>query len=357
MKPTRAPRRAFTAGLWGIVFAFSLRPIHCSAQESIRSPSVKAGRISVESLPVLSRTMSVYWKDSFVPSAFSTNFQVGNVVAAIGVPVGMVSANPAVPAAAQGPGQVMRGCGLMPMNPNTAPTPGNGENPIFSEGKDHLADPRFKSMDEPQRQKYLGEWAGLHRWQETLVTEAKAIAADWKTAEGVVAELDGHGCRVKKIINDLEPAIAAWNAACSGTVDQRTYDSCITEQARLQPLIQERDRQFQEFKDAVDAYNRDVFNPAVAKSTAWAEKVGLWEGKVTDFNTRIIKALSNHRKADVKFVDYLVKKYKLDPCQRRFLHDLITKQGYDEEEIEFIAREIAQSGERRCPPGRGGIRD
>jgi hypothetical protein len=47
------------------------------------------------------------------------------------------------------------------------------------------------------------------------------------------------------------------------------------------------------------------------------------------------------KKEDVKFIDRLVKKYGLTKDQRRELHDEITKQGYSPEEIEEIAKDIA----------------
>jgi RHS repeat-associated protein len=59
----------------------------------------------------------------------------------------------------------------------------------------------------------------------------------------------------------------------------------------------------------------------------------------------LAKALSNlllAGKADIKFVDWLSKKYNLDRDARRDLHDEITRQGLSREEIEEIAREIAR---------------
>jgi len=344
--------------IWIVFFAFSSRPVPSHAQQTVKSRSLRVGLISIAPLSDLSRLRTVYWNEGLMASNFETSdFRIADVQVAIGVPIVMVPANFFVPVAVQTPAPILRGCGLMPITPNAGPVPGNGENPIFNEGKQHLADPRFGRLDEPQRQKYLGEWSGLHLWQENLLNQGKEIAADWQKAASVVDDLDAQGCRVKAVADRIEPALTKYASTCSGTVEQAIYDWCIAEKERLLPLVQKRDAMFEEFKKAVDKYNSEIYYPTVAKSDSWGGKVGLWEGKVQDFNQRLVKALSNHRKADVKFVDYLVKKYRLDECQRRYLHDLITKQGYDEEEIEFIARDISHSGERRCPPGRGGIRD
>jgi hypothetical protein len=61
------------------------------------------------------------------------------------------------------------------------------------------------------------------------------------------------------------------------------------------------------------------------------------------------------RKPDIKFIDYIVRKYNLDQCQRRLLHDEITGQHLTEDKIEEIAEEISKSGRGKCPKsGEGG---
>jgi hypothetical protein len=344
--------------LWSAFFAFTCQPVPSLAQQADKSASSRVGRISIVPPAGLSRLRGVYWNAGSMASHFGTSDSpIADAPVPLGVPAALKLANFAVPTSVQTPAPILRGCGLLPITPNAGPVPGNDENPIFSEGKQHLADPRFENLDNPQRQKYLGEWDGLHLWQEKLLNEGNEISEDWRKAASAVDDLDAHGCRVKAVVDRIEPAIVKYAATCSGTVEQVTFDWCKSERERLVPLVQERDEMFEAFRTAVEKYNSEIYNPTVSKSGAWGAKVGMWEGKVQDFNRRLIKALSNLRKADVKFIDYLVKKYKLDECQRRYLHDLITKQGFDEEEIEFVARDIAQSGERRCPPGRGGIRD
>lgn len=339
-------------------FAFSARPVPSQAQQAVKDRSLRAGHVSIAPLSGLTRLRGIYWNAGFVASNFvPTGPLTAAAPVSLGVPIAMVSANLPIPAAAQTPAPIMRGCGLLPITPGTGVAPSDDENPIFNEGKQLLADPRFGRLDNPQRQKYLGEWSGLHQWQENLLNQGKEIAADWRKVENAVNDLDAHGCRVKAVADRIEPALTKYAATCSGTVEQAIYDWCIAEKERLLPLVQNRDAMFEEFKTAVDRYNSEIYYPTVAKSDAWGGKVGLWEGKVQDFNQRLIKALSNHRKADIEFVDGLVRKYKLDKCQRQHLHYLISNHHYTEEEIESIARDIARSGERRCPPGRGGIRD
>jgi RHS repeat-associated protein len=53
-------------------------------------------------------------------------------------------------------------------------------------------------------------------------------------------------------------------------------------------------------------------------------------------------ALAMSRKPDIKFIDYLVAKYKLSKKQRRQLHDLISGEGYSREEIEEEAKQISK---------------
>jgi hypothetical protein len=48
-------------------------------------------------------------------------------------------------------------------------------------------------------------------------------------------------------------------------------------------------------------------------------------------------------KPDIGFIDYLQKKYGLSAAERRALHDLITREGMTEEEIEAEAEEIVRA--------------
>lgn len=48
------------------------------------------------------------------------------------------------------------------------------------------------------------------------------------------------------------------------------------------------------------------------------------------------------KKSNVQFADYLARKYGLNRAQRRALHDLITRQGLSQEEIEEEAKELAR---------------
>lgn len=356
MKPMKCQRPFRPAALWSVLFAFSFCPAPSRAQQASDDRPSRFGSISISQFSGRSSLRGVYLNKGFITSNFATSeSQAGPT--AVGSPIAMITAVLPAPSAAQTPAPILRGCGLLPMTPGTGVTPSSDENPIFNEGKQHLADPRFGRLDNPQRQKYLGEWSGLHLWQENLLNQGKEIAEDWGKVENAVNDLDAQGCRVKAEIDRLEPAIVSWKATCSGTVEQTVYDWCMDEQKRLLPLVQKRDAMFEDFKTAVEKYNNELYYPTVAKSNEWGRKVGIWEGKVQDFNQRLIEAMSNHRKADIKFIDYLVRKYKLDECQRQHLHDLITNQQYEEEEIELIAREIAMRGEYRCPPRRGGIRD
>lgn len=45
------------------------------------------------------------------------------------------------------------------------------------------------------------------------------------------------------------------------------------------------------------------------------------------------------KKADIRYIDYLMKKYGLSLDDREILHELITKQGYSKEEIRKIVIE------------------
>lgn len=325
--------------------------IQADAQEAIQSDSSIVGSVSLDAMPRSSRLRGLYWNSGIMNSNFP---DLNSPLAVVSEP----ASNPLLltnfPIAAHSPAPVLRGCGLVSINPGSGPVPSNGENPIFSESKRLLDDPRFGLLDEPQRQKYLGEWKGLHHWQGNLLNEAKEIAADWKKVEVAVNGLDTLGCRVKREIDSIEPDIKTWAATCSGSLDQATLVWCNNERERLLPLVKHRDEMIEEFKAAVETYNNDSYYPTLEKSAKWGEKVGLWEDKIEDFNTRLTAALSNHRKADVKFIDYLVRKYKLDNCQREYLHDLITRQHWDEESIEREARDIGERGEYRCPPRRGG---
>jgi hypothetical protein len=53
------------------------------------------------------------------------------------------------------------------------------------------------------------------------------------------------------------------------------------------------------------------------------------------------------KKPDIKFVDYLQKKYGLTDAQRRALHDAITKQGLTNKEIEAEAAEMARLNQEK----------
>lgn len=58
------------------------------------------------------------------------------------------------------------------------------------------------------------------------------------------------------------------------------------------------------------------------------------------------------RKADIKFIDNLARDYNLTREQRRELHDDITGKHYSEEEIEEIAKEIADRDGNNYQPRR-----
>lgn len=283
--------RLLPAALGSVFVVFLLCAISADAQEAIQSDSSKVGSISINALSGLSRPRSIYWKTDFLKSSFTDlESQIPAVPEPAGVPIVLFSAN--FPAGSQSPAPILRGCGLVAINPGAGPVPASGENPIFSEGTRLLDDPRFGLLDEPQRQKYLGEWNGLHHWQENLLTQAKEIAADWKKVEIAVNDLDALGCRVKKEMDRIEPDLKTWAATCSGSLDQTTIDWCNNERERLLPLVKQRDDLIEEFKAAVGTYNDELYYPTFAKSGAWGEKVGLWEGKVQDFNERLTRALA-----------------------------------------------------------------
>jgi hypothetical protein len=48
------------------------------------------------------------------------------------------------------------------------------------------------------------------------------------------------------------------------------------------------------------------------------------------------------KKADVAFADYLAKKYGLDKRSRRRLHDMVTKEGLSNDELEAEAAAFAK---------------
>ena len=76
------------------------------------------------------------------------------------------------------------------------------------------------------------------------------------------------------------------------------------------------------------------------------EKLG---GELTNVYTSVSNAsiLFMAKKEDVRWVDYLVKKYGLSRQQRRELHDDITKKNYTKEEIEDMAKDIADQDEKK----------
>lgn len=53
------------------------------------------------------------------------------------------------------------------------------------------------------------------------------------------------------------------------------------------------------------------------------------------------------RKADLRFIDYLEKKYGLSKDQRRELHEAISRRGLSREEIEEEARWISERDRKR----------
>jgi RHS repeat-associated protein len=59
------------------------------------------------------------------------------------------------------------------------------------------------------------------------------------------------------------------------------------------------------------------------------------------------------KKRDIQQVEDIIRRTGLDRAQRRRLHDEITRRGLDLEEIEQIAREIAEGARRARPHGGG----
>ncbi|NJN16641.1 MAG: hypothetical protein HC822_10390 [Oscillochloris sp.] len=68
------------------------------------------------------------------------------------------------------------------------------------------------------------------------------------------------------------------------------------------------------------------------------------QGGVTNLRQFINNFLLMARKDDLRYIDYLARKYNLTREQRRRLHDEITKQNLSREEIREIAEDIANEG-------------
>jgi len=78
-----------------------------------------------------------------------------------------------------------------------------------------------------------------------------------------------------------------------------------------------------------------------------ANLVNTWDSPTittttTTTETTTLDLVATAHKPDIDFVDYLQRKYGLGKAERRILHDLITRQGLTEEEIEAEAAELAR---------------
>ena len=223
------------------------------------------------------RLMGIFWADGSLPFASS----------ALQAPPATVAAGPAPQAATAlaGPGAgAMLGCGFIQISRGNPPVPAAIENPIFIEGKRLLDDPRFGSLSNPVREKYLGEWKGLHQMQEKLDREGQGVTSDLDAADKELSRLDALGCRVKDVIDRLEPSLTTYNRICQGNVDQHTFDWCKGEQIRLTPLVADRDLMQQDLFRQMADYSVNVADPVLQKADLWAGRVTKWEGKAREFN-------------------------------------------------------------------------
>lgn len=231
------------------------------------------------------RLTGIFWAESSLPFAASALQAAPVTVAAV----------PALPAtfSMQGPGVgTLFGCGLIEITRANPPVPAAIENPIFIEGKKLLADPGFRMLSKPVREKYLGEWKGLHQMQEKLDREGQGILSDLDAADKDLDRLDAVGCRVRDVIDRIEPSILTYNRICQGTVPPLTFEWCVGEIERLKPLISHRESVKKDFFQQMADYNETIARPVLRKADEWTRSVTGWEGKVLDFNQRLESALT-----------------------------------------------------------------
>lgn len=204
-------------------------------------------------------------------------------------------------------------------------------------------------------------WPWLAAKQQELFAEGQALDAEWDAIfPGIRAAvneyIDGYW-KLKETIDEWQKDVQHYTAYCARTVPPEDLDRATRECAGIWAAIDSRRKDF----IARDAELKSVVNTLVAvpmarhnaKIEAYLQKVRHWTGKVLAFNQAASEALSHARKPDIRFIDRLVKKYKLDKCQRRRLHDEITGQNLSDEEIESIARELGATGRGRCRPNEG----
>ncbi|TBR20330.1 hypothetical protein EPO15_13300 [bacterium] len=218
-------------------------------------------------------------------------------------------------------------------------------------------------MDPQVRDAVELPWSWLSTKQEELFAEGEVIDADWDAVfpsikDAVIRYVDGYW-ESKAAWDSWNADLADYKAKCIRAVPPEEVERARTECIGLQGELNSRSERIQQ-KDAatVAALERDAKAPVEANSSRiqnYLKKVEHWNQKVIEYNKAASQLLSNARKPDIIFIDRLVKKYRLDVCQRRVLHQEIRGQNYSDEEIEEIAREIGATGRGRCRrQGEGG---
>lgn len=214
-------------------------------------------------------------------------------------------------------------------------------------------------LDDQTRRALELPWPWLSTKQQEIFSEGAVLDAEWDAIfpgirDAVNEFVDGYWT-LKKDVDALQGDFEQYKTYCSRGVPPEEIDSATREcnemrsglDGRQQVLVQRETN----LKSALDTLVGVPINNLAAKTMPYLQKVAHWNGKVLEYNKSASEALTNARKPDIKFIDRLVKKYKLDPCQRRVLHREITGQNYSDEEIEEIARELSATGRGRCRPG------
>lgn len=234
------------------------------------------------------------------------------------------------------------------------------ENPDWAKAlKLHIAI-NIPSIDPQARNAVELPWQWLSTKQQELYAEGESIDADWAVVapgvrDAVNKHVDGYW-ELKALVEQWDLDLKHYEVYCRRSVPADELERAQRECLKMQSDLNLR---FEGFKkqeaDSYSAFARFATQPTAAhyaKIEAYLVKSNHWHGKVIEYNEAASQLLSNARKPDIRFIDRLVKKYGLDRCQRRVLHDEITGQNLSDAEIEEIAEELSRTGRGRCPrPG------
>lgn len=129
---------------------------------------------------------------------------------------------------------------------------------------------------------------------------ADLIFNGWVTLEKERSTHEADATKQNEFARSVNSQADSYNGTCSGTVDQSTYDWCMTEKSRLQPLV----NQVNTWKDEVDANkarlekNRDTLNASGdqldkdgyaihEKGVKYFEKYDMLVQQVKDFSDKL----------------------------------------------------------------------